>query len=122
MATTKKAARTSSKVAPAPADEPGCDDVEREQRALLTNRIDKSRELQTTAANRAVAAMAHVRQTWPAITARCALSREANRPRSTSSWSRRTADTPRSSRSSRCCRRPAAPPVRQRAARRRRRR
>ncbi len=54
---------------PAPADEPGCDDVEREQRALLTNRIDKSRELQTTAANRAVAAMAHVRQTWPAITA-----------------------------------------------------
>ena len=52
----------------APADEGACDDVEREHRTLLTTRIDKARDAQTTAANRAVAAMAHVRQTWPALT------------------------------------------------------
>lgn len=51
-----------------PIDEAACDDLEREHRDRLTARIDKGREAQATSANRAVAAMAHVRQTWPALT------------------------------------------------------
>ncbi|MCA0438306.1 MAG: hypothetical protein LCH98_17835 [Actinobacteria bacterium] len=53
---------------PEPLDEPGCDDLERRHRDLLTARIDKGREAQASAANRAVAAMAQVRQTWPVLT------------------------------------------------------
>ena len=53
---------------PEPADEAACDEVERGHRDRLTERIDKARDAQTSAANRAVAAMAALRQTWPALT------------------------------------------------------
>ena len=62
---------------PAPAEEPGCDQVEREHRELLTERIDEGRKALTTIANRAVTAMAQVRQTWPALTSELDASIEA---------------------------------------------
>ncbi|MBK8437403.1 MAG: AAA family ATPase [Austwickia sp.] len=54
---------------PEPVDEAACDEIEREHRDQLTVRIDKGRESQAASANRAVAAMAQLRQTWPALTA-----------------------------------------------------
>jgi uncharacterized protein YPO0396 len=53
---------------PEPSDEGACDEAEREHVDALTRRIDKAREAATTAANRAVASMAQVRQAWPALT------------------------------------------------------
>ncbi|MDQ6895547.1 MAG: AAA family ATPase [Actinomycetota bacterium] len=62
---------------PEPVDELGCHEVEREHRDRLTARIDKGRETQATTANRAVAAMAQLRQTWPALTSELDAAMEA---------------------------------------------
>ena len=51
--------------------------AERTHRDRLTERIDKARDSQTTTANRAVAAMVQVRQTWPALTSETDASIEA---------------------------------------------